>query len=258
MLLGLIQLTLFLIVGILLTCTYYALRHALQQRQMEEQTRQQLLTYVMAGLLIWLLLLAVLAYGGYFQNFEKIPPRLLLALLPPMLLALILTFSKSFATLLRLIPSSWLVYIQSFRIAMELLLWLGLVAGIVPFQMTFQGFNYDIILGLSAIGAGFLFFGKGRQLRFEAFLWNISGIALLVNILFISIISTPSPFRVFMNEPANTMVAYFPFIWIPGFIVPFALAMHLFSIRQLQLKQSKRRTFRLRRKKVDEQELKDY
>jgi hypothetical protein len=30
-------------------------------------------------------------------------------------------------------------------------------------------------------------------------------------------------------------MAHFPFIWIPGFIVPFALAMHLFSLKLLVL-----------------------
>ncbi|MEM9917098.1 MAG: hypothetical protein AAF990_03340 [Bacteroidota bacterium] len=249
MLYWLTQFILFLIVTALILGISYALRYAFVKRGLNNQQSKELTAYVILGLLIWLGILALLAHGGFFQNFDKQPPRLLLAIIPPLVLILVLAFSKSFTALLKVIPSSWLIYIQSFRIAMELMLWLGFTAGFVPFQMTFEGFNYDIIVGLSAIGAGFLFFGKGRHLRFEAFLWNLFGMALLINIVFISIISTPSPFRVFLNEPANTMIAYFPFIWIPGFIVPFALAMHLFSIRQLRLKKGQKRTFSLDRQR---------
>ena len=122
-----------------------------------------------------------------------------------------------------------------FRIPMEIFLWLGFIAGFVPPQMTFEWLNFDIIVGITALMGGFTFFGRGRYRRFEAIIWNIFGILLLANIVLIAFLSAPFPFRVFMNEPANTMVAYFPFIWIPGFIVPFALAMHLFSLKQLIL-----------------------
>ncbi|MFK7934577.1 MAG: hypothetical protein AB8G22_13790, partial [Saprospiraceae bacterium] len=55
----------------------------------------------------------------------------------------------------------------------------------------------------------------------------------LINVLIIGIFSNPSPFRVFLNEPSSIFVNQFPFIWIVSFIVPFALAMHIFSLRQL-------------------------
>jgi hypothetical protein len=43
----------------------------------------------------------------------------------------------------------------------------------------------------------------------------------------------PTPFRYFQNEPANTLVAKFPFILLPGILVPIAYSMHIFSLRQL-------------------------
>ena len=127
---------------------------------------------------------------------------------------------------------------------MELVLWLGYLGGFIPFQMTFEGLNFDILVGITAVMAGFVFFGKGRYRHFEAIIWNISGITLLLNVFLIAILSTPSPLRVFMNEPANQFIAHFPYIWIPGFIVPFALGTHLFSIKQLfVLGPSRQRTF---------------
>lgn len=120
---------------------------------------------------------------------------------------------------------------------MEIMLWLAFVGDLIPFQMTFLGFNMDIIAGITAFFAAKIFFRKGRFFKIETVLWNVFGILLLVNILFVTTVSTPSPFRVFMNEPSSAIIGSFPFIWIPTFIVPYALAMHLFSIRQVFIKE---------------------
>ena len=230
--------TQFLLVAIVFALTIsvlHGLRHALTKIKTSETGKKKLLVYTLIGICCWLCILAALAFSGFFQNFDILPPRFAVAILPPVILTFLLLFSKSFFRILQNIPPSWLVYIQSFRIPMEIFLWLGFIAGFVPPQMTFEWLNFDIIVGITALMGGFTFFGRGRYRRFEAIIWNIFGIVLLANIVLIAFLSAPFPFRVFMNEPANTMVAHFPFIWIPGFIVPFALAMHLFSLKQLIL-----------------------
>ena len=210
-----------------------ALRYIFRKLKIRKSRRRYLVFYYALGFFFWMAFLGLLAFSGFFQEWSVLPPRVLIAILPPVLLILALTFSKRFGRLLKLIPPAWLIYIQSFRIPMELFLWLGFLAGFVPFQMTFEGLNFDILVGLTALAAAPVFFGRGRFRSFETIIWNISGLTLLFNIVIISTLSAPTPFRVFMNEPANTMVADFPFIYILGIIVPFALAMHLFSIKQM-------------------------
>jgi hypothetical protein len=56
---------------------------------------------------------------------------------------------------------------------------------------------------------------------------------LLMNIVTIAVLSMPTPFRQFMNEPANEIVATFPFVYLPGVLVVLAFAFHAFSLRQL-------------------------
>lgn len=232
----------------LISMLVFAMRYALRRLHIRPEKSRELVRFTVAGLLIWLMLLTVLATSGFFLDFGDFPPRIFLAFLPPVLITVLLAFSRKVRLLLLAIPPSWLLYAQSFRIFMELFLWLGFRAGYVPPQMTFEWLNYDIIVGLTAPMAGYVFFAGGRFHRFQAIYWNIFGIALLFNIVAISVLSTPSPLRVFMNEPANTFIAAFPFIWIPGFIVPFALALHLFSIKQLLFTRPRRRSFRLRKK----------
>ena len=233
------QIILIFIVLALVLSIFYGLKHAFLELQIAESSLKKLLAYTIIGIGCWLSILAALAFLGFFQNFDILPPRIAVALLPPVFITLVLLYSKSFYRILLHIPNSWLVYIQSFRIIMEMFLWLGFIAGFVPPQMTFEWLNFDIIVGITALMGGYTFFGRGRYRRFEAIIWNFFGIILLFNILFIALLSAPYPFQVFLNEPANTMVAFFPFIWIPGFIVPFALAMHLFSLKQLILNKNR-------------------
>ncbi|MEM9821904.1 MAG: hypothetical protein AAF985_12565 [Bacteroidota bacterium] len=227
----------------------YALRYGLRGGVLNERQQKSVLLYFGLGIFCWLAFLTLMAFIGFFDNFEDLPPRILVAVLPPLILLLVLLFSKRFGQLLNRIPEHWLIYVQSFRIPMELLLWLGYLGGFIPFQMTFEGLNYDILVGITALMAGYVFFGRGRYRHFEAIIWNISGITLLLNIVLIAVLSVPAPWRVFMNEPANRFIAEAPFIWIPGFIVPFAFAVHLFSLKQLLSKPVRsRRPFLGRRK----------
>lgn len=106
--------------------------------------------------------------------------------------------------------------------------------------MTFEGLNFDILVGLTAPLAGYYFFSGNTSLRW-GIIWNLAGLGLLSTIVVISILSAPVPIRVFWNEPANTVVAYLPFIWLPGFVVPVALALHVFSLQQLRAKASNKK-----------------
>ena len=58
-------------------------------------------------------------------------------------------------------------------------------------------------------------------------------LGLLLNIVFIAIFSAPFSFQKFAFEQPNIAVLFFPFSWLPAFIVPVVLFCHLASIRQL-------------------------
>lgn len=227
------QLIIFVLVIGLINVLLYGIRYAGKQLEWSEKRQKRTSRYIVLGISIWLALLLILTYTGSFDSFEVFPPRIFYIFFPPLLVILFFLFWPPLGNFLKVIPASWLVYVQGFRIIMELFLWLGYKAGFVPLQMTFEWLNYDIIVGLTAPMAGFSFFGRRRYHRFQAILWNIFGMALLCNIVLIAMLSMPSPIRVFMNEPSNIFISEAPFTWIPGFIVPFALAMHLFSLRQL-------------------------
>jgi hypothetical protein len=234
--------------------------------------RRQKILYTTAGvMLLWTALLSVLAQKGFFADFSKLPPRPGLAILAPLPVVLWIAFSKTGTQLLRLAPPQWPVFLQSFRIFVELLLWRAFVAGKLPVQMTFEGRNFDVLTGVLALGVGY-YLSRGARVgvlsevpagpgsgsadladnaqagvlsghnplsgnRWKlALAFNIAGILLLLNILVIAVLSMPTPLRYFMNEPANTLIGQFPFILLPGVLVPLAYTLHIFSLRQIWLR----------------------
>ena len=57
---------------------------------------------------------------------------------------------------------------------------------------------------------------------------------LVVNIVTIAVLSMPTPLRMFMTEPANTIApTHAPYIWLPVFLVQAALFGHLLVFRKL-------------------------
>ena len=69
--------------------------------------------------------------------------------------------------------------------------------------------------------------------RYVAIVWNVIGLALLLNIVLIAVLSMPTSFRVFTEGPANTLLTQFPFIYLPAVLVPVAYTAHVLSLRQL-------------------------
>lgn len=198
-------------------------------------SRSQQRTYMMrmvAAMTSWALAVAAWSLSGVMADFSLFPLNLLPVILVPIVIAILFISSKNTAEILRHIPPANLIRLQSFRFLVEVMLWLLLVAGILPVQMTFEGKNFDILAGISAPVVAVLV-SKGYISKKGIIIWNVVCLGLLVNIVVIALLSTPGPWRVFMNEPANYIVTYFPVSWLPGILVPMAYYLHFLSIRQM-------------------------
>ena len=220
------------LVIVILLVILVGLNYALNKLNSRKATRKVAVTGIV--LVSWLGVQKFLATNGFFQDFSAMPPHILLVIVPSVIAIFIIAFSKGFRSILEAIPAKWLIGVQSFRIIMEIILWALFINAIIPVQMSFEGRNFDVLTGLTAPFAAILF--AKRNSKAGIIVWNILGLAFLLNIAIIALLSTPSPIRHFMNEPANTIIGYWPFIWLPGFVVPFAFAMHIFSLRKLFLK----------------------
>ena len=189
--------------------------------------------WLMIGILGWIILLSLLSSMGVFAQFDQLPPRLPILFFIAMLTLVFLITRPVTRKLAASVPLHWPLILQGFRVPLEFILWVLFINNALPEQMTFSGYNYDILSGIFGLALGFVSFKGWVKSKAIVMVYNILGLGLLATIVVIAVFSMPTPFRYFMNEPSNTIVAFVPYIWLPGVYVLTALFLHLFSIKQV-------------------------
>ena len=200
------------------------------RRSPGEARRATLIAFVAtAG---WLALTLALAASGRL-SFTSIPPTEGILIAASLALGVGGGVSRLGFRIATGVPLAALVGIQSFRFPLELMLHRAYVEGLMPVQMSYSGFNFDILSGLSAIVVAVLLVRRPTSLGIVR-IWNVGGALLLVNILIIAVLSAPTPLRVFHNEPANEWIAQAPWVWLPSVYVVAAIVGHVVVFRRLR------------------------
>jgi len=184
------------------------------------------------GLGTWMLVTLLAAASGMLASFETFPPPVMPVIGLSLVLSTTLAFSRLGGLIAAELPIAALVGFQAFRLPLELVLHRLSYEGVLPVQMSYDGMNFDIVTGISAVLVA-LWAAFGTLPRLVLVLWNLLGLGLLLTIVTIALLSTPVPFRVFMNEPANTIITTAPFLWLPVVLVQAAWIGHLLVFRRL-------------------------
>ena len=189
------------------------------------------------GVALWLLLSAVVAASGVLRRFDIAPPPFAWLVLAVTLLGILVPYSRLGTRLVRGLPLAALVGYQVFRFPLELLMHRAYVEGLMPVQMSYSGWNFDILTGISAgvLGLALL---RWNVPRVVVHVWNVAGLALLVNIVTVAAVSTPA-FGWFGRDHLNVWIMYPPFVWLPAVMVTAALMGHLLVWRKLRLERSR-------------------
>ena len=216
---------------ITVAATFGFLYYGIKLAQKNKSNKTALI--VAAGLLAWLIMSATLAHNGFFLAFDAMPPRLIFILLPPIIAMITLLSIESSRTQILKIPLTTLTYLHIVRVPIEIVLWWLAGSQLVPYLLTFEGINYDILSGITAPFVAIFIIGMKSKSRIGAILWNLFALGLLVNIVGHAILAAPTPFQRFAFDTPNTAVFYFPFIWLPGFVVPAVLFSHVVSLIKL-------------------------
>ena len=178
-------------------------------------------------LVAWLGLSAGLAAGGHLAHFD--PPRPLPLFLAGIAGVVVLARSP-LGTRLAALPLGWLVGFQAFRIAVELLIHRAAMEGIAPKEMSWDGYNLDIVTGLTALALAPL---ADRLPRAALHAWNLLGLGLLLTVVGTAVVAMPTPFQQLATRPPNVWIAHFPFVWLPTVLVLVALTGHALLYRAL-------------------------
>jgi hypothetical protein len=191
---------------------------------------------VLIVLLSWLGIQAAISLSGFYQNSYAMPPRFGLLVLPPVILIISLFATEKGRQFIDSLDVKTLTMFHIIRIPVEIVLFWLFLNKTIPELMTFEGRNFDILSGLTAPFIYYFGFVKQNLSRNMLLIWNFICLGLLINIVANAALSIASPFQQFAFEQPNIAVLHFPFVWLPGCLVPMVLFAHLVSIRQLLLK----------------------
>jgi hypothetical protein len=182
---------------------------------------------------LWLIYLSVLSYTEFLVDFT-FPPRMpLMVVMPLIVLIIIILFRKATSDFVTTTSVSWLIYIQSFRIIVEIIIWGAYNQGLIPIQTTFEGSNVDVIVGLTAVPLAY-YAKRDKISPMALIIWNIAGLLILANTvrLFIS----AGYFPELLGQDSSMLGTDFvklPFLLIAGMFMPLAVLIHALSIKQL-------------------------
>lgn len=185
----------------------------------------------LGALALWLLVTAGLAKAGALAVWTAQPPRV--PLLPLVFLGVVLLLRRTatFRALVAATPRAWPILAQSFRIPVELLLYALYVSDRAPVQVTFEGRNLDILVGATAPLMAWVV-ARGRASAALVVGWNALGLCVLANTVFIVVTSSPGPLHLDWPGAPFTALATWPLVWLPAFLAPLAVTLHVVSLQQ--------------------------
>lgn len=177
---------------------------------------------------------AVAAFSGALARFDLFPPPMLVMIAGVLVLSFAIGLSRLGGEAAASASLAALIGLQSFRLPLELVMHHAFEKGIMPEQLTFTGYNFDITTGAGALLLGIALARGVAVPRWLLWAWNVWGFYCLAAIFAIAIGGSPLV-RLFGDEPRNlnTWVLFFPYPWLPVILVTVALSGHLLVTRKL-------------------------
>lgn len=176
---------------------------------------------------------AILASKQFFLNAEAFPPRLIFLLSPGLLLIILAFVTKKGRQIITDLNLEVSTNLHMVRVPVEVVLFLLASRELVPESMTFEGRNFDIFSGLTAPLIAYYGFRKQKLSKRSMIAWNIICLLLVLQVVVTGILSAPTPFQQLSFDQPNVGVLMFPFVWLPGLIVPIVIFCHLATLKRL-------------------------
>ncbi len=183
-------------------------------------------------IVLWSILQCILAYNGFYENDKSVPPRFALVLVPPLLLIIYSLLPKQRERILANRDSRISTFLHSVRLPVEIVLHQLFIYALVPKIMSFEGWNFDILAGITAPIIGY-FFLKSKLSKRGLLFWNYLALVFVLFIMTIGILSADLPFQQLSIDQPSIGLNYFPFILLPAVVVPVVVWTHITDIFKL-------------------------
>ena len=176
-------------------------------------------------IMIWCGGLALIGLSGLLDSKNSIAPWVVF--FTPIVLLSVATIIPGARNYMRGIKDEQLHHLHLWRVPFAFVLLWFYQAQITPLGLTFEGYNYDIIIGLTAPVIGSLAFSQKMLTKEIVLGWNGLGIVFLL-------ISTGLIFmELTINQKALLLFNDLPYFAIFGFLLPLSLFSHVLSIYRI-------------------------
>jgi hypothetical protein len=181
----------------------------------------------------WMTATAGLAATGILARIDVAPPPMLAMIVVVFLAPIVVAVSPVGRRAAGAWPVVALVGVQAFRLPLELVMQRAGALGIMPVELSYSGYNRDIVTGAAALVLA-LALTRGAVAGWLVWAWNLWGLWCLGVIAWVALSSSPMV-RAFGDHPrhVNTWVLHLPYVWLPTVLVMIALAGHLVLARKL-------------------------
>ena len=202
------------------------------------------LRILIIGSFLWMGLTAIAARSGLLSKPDVFPPPFVVMMVSMLAVAFALGFSSFGKSVAANISFFVLVALQSFRLPLEFVMHHAFEKKIMPIQLSYSGYNFDVITGFGAVVLLILLKLKPQLPKSIIWVWNVWGIYCLIVIAVVAVAGSPIV-RGFGSEPENlnSWVLFFPYVWLPTVLVVLAIFGHIIITRKL-LQNSNRKNSR--------------
>jgi len=152
-------------------------------------------------------------------------PLFPLLTIPPTIFVIGIFFTRRGKEFIQHLNLKTLMILHFLRIPVEIVLFSLAAYSVIPKSLTFEGRNFDILVGLTAPVIYYFGFVKIKLNKAVIIVWNIVGLALLLNVVFNAV------YTVLVLKQPNFALGYFPFFLLPSLLVPLVMFSHLASIK---------------------------
>lgn len=190
------------------------------------EPRDRHVQWFLYGLIgVWFAVALIPAISGQL-SFETLPPYALI----PIIGGTLLSFWRPLRNLIRAIPSHWLIYIQAYRIAGAVFLYLYFAEGALTRGFALNAGIGDVITGVLALPVGWMVMRQMRGSGIAFVLWTLFGIG--------DLIVAPASAFVYGGDGLET----FPVSFVPLFLgPPFGILIHIMTARNFWLQRQQQK-----------------
>ena len=214
-----------------ITAILFGLRNALANAGWSKHDRAGAFRILAVILISWFLVALVLGLADAYKAAPDRIPTIQYGIFIPLVVgAWLILRSPAVGRIIDAVPQPWIVGVQLYR-ALGVIFLILYANHQMPGLFALPAGIGDVTVGLLAPVVALAYARNARRNAGRVTTWNILGILDLVVAITTGFITSPS--ALFSYEPPNALIAIFPLVLIPVYLVPLSLLLHLASLAKL-------------------------